>query len=247
MAYYSPGGVQPLHSHDFGQVSFVLSGHLVEHLAGRECRAEAGDVGIKPAGAPHFDQWGPNGALVFSLLIEERQTDFHGVFARCGWLRRRPNAPVAALVRAGLEPTARLAADALDDLLALVEQVPSARDLPPIWLGRVREAIIEEPNISIADQAERAGVHRGHLARAFQKQFGIPPSLFRRRALAAHAIAQLSTRERSLSAIAHEAGFADHSHMTRIIAAETGLGPQRLRHLLAHQVTSVQDRAPRAP
>jgi hypothetical protein len=35
--------------------------------------------------------------------------------------------------------------------------------------------------------------------------------------------------------------------MSRIIAVETGLGPQRLRHLLADEVTSVQDTGPLQP
>jgi AraC family transcriptional regulator len=247
LAYYAAGGAQPLHAHDFGQISFLLSGNIFEQLAGRECRPEVGDVGIKPPGAPHLDEWGPNGALVFSLLIDERQSDCQGAFTRCGWYRGPPDAPVAALVRAGLEPSSQLAADALDDLLALVEQVPFAHDRPPPWLGRVRESIIEEPTLTVEQQALRAGVHRGHLARVFQKQFGIPPSLFRRRALVARAVAKLSRREQSLSSIAHEVGFADHSHMSRIIAVETGLGPQRLRHLLADEVTSVQDTGPLQP
>ncbi|MGH3005900.1 MAG: hypothetical protein ACRDOS_08405 [Gaiellaceae bacterium] len=47
--------------------------------------------------------------------------------------------------------------------------------------------------------------------------------------------------ERSLARIATELGFADHAHLSRVVRAETGAAPSRLRLTLGTARASCYD------
>ena len=234
LTHYGAAAAHLPHEHDHLQLSFVLAGSLDERLGRRDYTAAAGWRGCKPAGASHSDQWGPNGLLVFTLRM-----DSSGAAERAcggpGW-RRCDAAMAAALVRAFTRAGCAAARnEALLDLLALDSAPPPPpAGPPPAWLGRARDALREAPQcFTIAALADEAGVHRGRFSAMFRRHFGVPPSIYRRRALAARAAARIVSGEGTIAGAAAEAGCYDQPHLNRLFRNEIGLTPGELRRLLA--------------
>ncbi|QPQ54920.1 helix-turn-helix transcriptional regulator [Allosphingosinicella flava] len=118
------------------------------------------------------------------------------------------------------------------DILAHEQDSDYVGRLGPGWLHRARERIADDPaEADISDMAAQAGVHRVHFSRSFQRAFGIAPSLYRQRCMAARVLSNVLAGN-PLADAASAAGFADQSHMTRTLRKQTGLNPHRLRTLL---------------
>lgn len=234
LAFYAPGSRQELHQHDYTQISFLLSGEMLERHRGRDWTPPGAGVGVKPAGLPHDNLWGPEGVLIFSAkLAGAASGDFEAT--EPGWAACPGQHLVAPLVRACLDAPDRCGLEeALVDLLALPMDDGRRLNSPPPFLEQARQAIREQPDsVRIAEAARLAGLHRVRFSTLFRHHYGIPPSLYRLRALTARAVGDIARGRASLSHIAHDCGFSDQSHLTRWVKRATGLSPKRLRALLA--------------
>jgi AraC family transcriptional regulator len=233
LSHYPAGGQQDRHHHDHSQLSFLLAGELAECLDGRDYRPSGIARGNKPAGAPHADQWGPAGVLLFTLRLEDGMAAREPGAGEPGWGPVPNPQLVPRLVRLFIDSKDACGREeAASDLVAASGGEAYGAGDPPLWLARTRQAIEDAPeSLLIEDAAREAGVHRVQLSRAFQHFYRLPPSLFRRRVLVARAVAGLVRTEAALSEIAIDAGFADQAHLTRCLRQETGLTPARLRAL----------------
>lgn len=81
----------------------------------------------------------------------------------------------------------------------------------------------------LAEVARIAGVHPMSLARLFRRRFGFSMGEYLRRRRVAWACGQLVAGDRNITAIAHDAGFADHAHFTRTFVRLTGFTPRWYR------------------
>jgi AraC-like DNA-binding protein len=240
LTHYVGGGGQARHSHDFAQFSFLLAGRMAETLEGRDFSLDAPSAGFKPAGSIHSNRWGKEGALVFSVTLAEPAASAAEGLAP-GWRNLGPGVRLGAMVEACFQPDEPLRRLAVDDVLAIVREAPESCGPAPTWLRAARERLGAEGELRVQDVARAVGVDRSHLTRAFRQCYGIPPSVYRRRILAARAVAGVARTEASLASVAHEAGFSDHAHMSRTLRGDTGLMPIRLRSLLTDEITSIQD------
>jgi AraC-like DNA-binding protein len=107
---------------------------------------------------------------------------------------------------------------------------PSKRQQPLCLpaLQRIRELIAADPGIQhpTAELEQVSGLDRWTLARQFRAAFGTSPSRFRTmRQLDQARI--LMRRGVPLAGAAHEAGFSDQSHMSRMFKQAYGLTPGR--------------------
>ncbi|WP_269714159.1 helix-turn-helix domain-containing protein [Caulobacter sp. NIBR2454] len=223
LTWYPPGLVQRAHEHEKAQVSFLLLGGFRETERRQEMDPAGRVMTARPAGASHAVEYGPQGALLLSFDMTENAPRPTG-----GW--RAIDAHTSGLIRAAL--TAGQPAEILGDLAALPSKL-SLRPAAPAWLRQARKALREAPEaIDIETAARQAGVHRTHFSRQFTACYGIAPSLYRRRWMAARAAAAAMSGE-SLAQAAAEGGFADQSHMARTVLSETGLPLSRIRALLS--------------
>ena len=81
----------------------------------------------------------------------------------------------------------------------------------------------------LGEIAEACGLSVSHFSRAFRKSTGMPPHAWLLRARVDHAMTLLRGRESSISEIALDCGFADHSHFTRVFSRLVGVGPAEWR------------------
>lgn len=226
LSFYPPGQRQAAHSHERAHVSIIIAGSIREVSSGRDEIGLASQLNLRPYDSTHQVEFGPQGALILAVDIEH-------IVARAtasGWIHRNLSATQRALVNWVLGDCAARNMDVRDPVLDLVAAIEaeSFQGLPPRWLLRARERLIEDPAGARIDALARASnVHRAHLARAFQHWFKASPSSFRRRAMLSRAIAAIASGQ-SLALAAHAAGFADQSHLFRIMRNLIGTTPHRL-------------------
>lgn len=233
---YAPGYRQAPHAHDTNGVTLVLAGGFRETARGREEDASALSVVVKPAGTIHADVVGPRGARTILVEID----DGAGVLSDprdlgvWRWIHAGPGVRPLLELRRALTDLAR-GPDPEDLVLELLGEVTDVRapqpgDAPD-WVRRARERLddLAPEGIRVRDLAEGLGVHPVSLTRAFRRSYGVPVTVYRRRARLRRAAAQVTGSERRLSRIAHATGYADQAHMCREVRDATGLTPSRLR------------------
>ncbi|MFD0470014.1 helix-turn-helix domain-containing protein [Nonomuraea thailandensis] len=144
------------------------------------------------------------------------------------------------LLRSGDDPGFAAAEAVLGLLrLALREQ---PRDSPPPGRAdlaeRAREAVLADPlaGAGLVELARLLETSPSHLSHTFRHHVGMPLSRYRNRVRVSRALARLDQGETDLAALAAGLGFSDQAHLTRVMRAELGHTPGRVRALLASGV-----------
>lgn len=239
-----PAGLSlPLHEHDCPIFAVFLRGAMDIRFQHHQYACTRGTVQIHPPDERHSQHF--DAAVGADLLVVEPDPDwiadfrpFRAVFEGIGHFNH-----------AGIESTARRAASELrtpDELSPVVleslalemladaarfHDVLTSRRRPPAWLQvasqRLRESFLE--TVSASGLAEEAGVHPGHLARAFRRYHGVTVGDYVRRLRLDWAAERLAGSDNSIAQIAAEAGFADQSHFTRAFKSYSGRTPADYR------------------
>lgn len=95
------------------------------------------------------------------------------------------------------------------------------------------EALAADPDRSLWELAADLGVSAHHLSRTFRAAAGHTLARHRMRLRVRAALERLAGGERALARLAADLGFADQSHLCRVIRTETGQTPSALRRALA--------------
>ena len=100
------------------------------------------------------------------------------------------------------------------------------------WLRDVHDFVRDSApeRYTLAELADRAGVHPVHLARSFKRVYGRTVCEYGRAVRLDWAAKQLLVGE-PIGRVALDAGFADQSHFTRHFRLYTGVTPARYREL----------------
>jgi AraC-like DNA-binding protein len=96
----------------------------------------------------------------------------------------------------------------------------------------VREILAESPERSLPELARELSVSPHHLSRVFRAATGHTVSRHRMRLRTRAALDRLAAGEQSLARLAADLGFADQSHLCRVLRQETGRAPTAMRELL---------------
>jgi AraC family transcriptional regulator len=226
----------PAHAHSGPYFCLVLEGSFEETWGSRTETCDAGTLVFHLAHEVHADRFGRAGARCFNLepsrRLVERLTD-EGALpgSRLTLAPGRAGAMAAALRGAlsGLEVE-----EAVLGLLAEIRPPKRAASWPgrrPAWLDRSIERLRAPSPPSIAGLADEAGVHPVYFTRVFRTAVHTTPGAVARRARLERAAGDLLGGEQNLAAVAHGAGFADHSHFCRQFKRQFGVTPSRYREL----------------
>jgi AraC-like DNA-binding protein len=96
-----------------------------------------------------------------------------------------------------------------------------------------RQMLAADPGRSLQELARDLAVSPHHLSRVFRTTTGHTIARHRMRLRARAALERLAAGDRDLARLAAELGFADQSHLTRVVRAETGETPGALRAAIA--------------
>lgn len=217
---YTPWQELSTHAHDQDGISVILQGQAVEEAEHRCTVAQAGWTAARPYGVRHSNRFGPRGAVVLAI-VPDRQT-FGGLLRRWRW----SDSPIA--YRAGLRLFAH-GGEALTELLA--ELTPDEGRRGDVQLAMRARRILDDPagTISVAQLARDLDLHPVSLTRRFRQAFGVSIREYRAIQMVRRANEAVLSTQHSLSRVAHECGFADHSHMCRAFRSVAGWKPSRMR------------------
>jgi AraC-like DNA-binding protein len=207
-----PGHDRPRHRHLEPYAILVLRGAFAQTSYAGRVRVGAGDLLVQPPLDCHANQMLTPGAEILRLPWPD-VADLGGVY---------PLPDADAIARAAERDP--LDAAALARAHAMTRN-RAANDLPDLLAA----ALVAGTVPSLAAWAERAGVARETVARAFTAAYGVPARRFRVELRARAAWLTIVRTRHPLAAIAAATGFADQAHMTRDIRALTGAPPAAWR------------------
>jgi AraC family transcriptional regulator len=239
-SFYPERTALPRHGHATAHICFVLDGSYRETIGGEVHERGPGSAIYYPAGSAHAEEHHRAGRHFLieldSLWLDqaigarsipaqpvELPADVRPMLRRLTTGTRQPDAAFHLLIESTLL-----------ELLARIGR--PARSRPPSgerWLHRIQltldETFLSPPSLS--ELAREAGVHPAHLTRAFRRALGCSVGSYVRRLRVEYAWQRISRGAEPLSMIALEAGFADQSHMSRVLRRQTGVTPAAIREL----------------
>jgi AraC family transcriptional regulator len=228
----------PAHAHSGPYLCLVLDGWFEETWGTRRETCGPGTLVFHLAHEVHADRFGGTGARCFNLEpapgLVERLAD-EGALPRS---RLTLGPGRAGAMAAGLRPWRKLSALEIEEaLLGLLAELAPVNSPPsgrrPAWLDRSIERLRAPEPPSIASLADDAGVHPVYFTRVFRSAVHSTPGVVARRARLERAAGELLRSEVGVATVAHEAGFADHSHFCRQFRREFGVTPSSYRELFS--------------
>ena len=238
--HHTSEGVVPMHAHDVPTISLVVSGSYLDTVGSVAQRCDHDSVQLLPAGQPHSFAFGPGRVHCVTVEVKPARRDaiggFSRILSRAVQLRASHVAALAMRLHAETrhaDSAAPLFVESLIlDLLGSVERVASRPETAqPLWLTRATESIAASfrSKISVIDLAAEAGVHPTYLARTFRRRHGCSITDYVRRLRLEWAMRELRRGARSISDVALDAGFYDHSHFSHAFRTFTGMTPAQFR------------------
>lgn len=237
---YDPEAAVPRHTHENAYMCVVLAGGYTESYGARKRAYRESALVLHPRGQPHSDRFHREGGRCLNIELSQERFDrlerhplsdgggeLTGGLAR--WLVNRLSQEFAAADA----PSALALEGLILELLAEAarRQVSARERSDPAWLATVRELLHEQfaHPLTLDEIAHAAGVHPTHLARVFRRSFRCTIGQYIRRLRVEYACRELAGSELSLSEIALECGFYDHSQFTWTFRTHTGMTPSEYR------------------
>jgi AraC family transcriptional regulator len=231
------------HEHDRPSLVVVLAGVMDDELSGRVRQCPPSTVLVEPLGARHANRFGPAGGRV---LVVQPSGELAGMPRPVAELFREVHhgsAPGVALLAWRIsdelrEPddlTPMLSTGLAQEMIAFVCRTdrPRAGAGRPRWLATVEETVHESfPRpIDVDGLAASVGVHPVHLGRTFRRYRGMALGEWVRRLRLEDALSRLSASTDAIADVAAASGFADQSHLTRVMRRRMGVTPAEYRRL----------------
>ena len=229
----------PAHSHELPFFCLFFGGDYAEKYGRRDVQFRPFTLSFRPAGVPHQDEVGPQGARMFGIEIErDCQRNLDGCSGDLGIAYDFEGGDSLWLgVKLYSETRSPLAAhdlhveSLLSELLGAVACKPESRTAAPSWLYRIIEKLRTEfrQRLTMDELAREAGVHPVHLSRVFRRIAGKGIGEYVHRLRIREACERMTTPDASLAEISCDLGFADQSHFTRTFHSITGTSPAAFR------------------
>ena len=230
---YPSGARLQSHAHRHPFISFVIAGAYTEICERRESPCPPGTLGFHPASEEHSDRFGRQEAVVLGIEIGGAVQD-DAVTLGSRFLSDGPEVRLAWRIAREFQrrcPASDLVVECLvTELVCGSDGRRHARGTPR-WLATAVELAGDRfpERLRLADVAAEAGVHPVHLARQFHSRMGCTYGEFVRRIRLARALEQLRRGSESIAEVAAATGFADQSHLTRLMTSTFGISPAAYR------------------
>jgi len=238
-----------MHAHQQATITILLEGAFDESypFSSRLMRCRSSSILFRPAGEPHADRIGAEGAHNLVVELDAARVDSLREHTRVFESTSAVSDDILTMIVAQMQREFRRSDSAAPlaleghvfELLAHTERSKHAAGARPLWLAELRALIhdrFREQGLRMSDLAGAVGVHPVHVARMFRAEYGVTPGAYLRRVRLDWAADELSRGERALAEIAEDAGFADQSHFTRAFRRAFSVTPALWRASLRRRV-----------
>lgn len=230
----------PGHAHDWPYLGTLLRGSYVSRTRIQELEFRHGGAVYHPRAFQHQDEIGCDGGTFFGVqlnpdfLQDADRADPDALRDVVVLDDDEAHVILGALYAALCAGAGRLALESLAAELAGCLAAPKqlGRGGMPQWLARTEQRLREEPHVSLHELSVDAGVHTTTLTRLFRRHKHCSIGEFHARARARRAFFAVVGSTTPLSAVCHDAGYADQSHMTRSFRRTFAATPGQLRRSL---------------
>lgn len=237
LKHYEAACVMPMHQHEHASLCLVVDGAYAQRTHGRDEQHAIGHLMYCPAGDPHAQTFGNNGALKLHVSPGPEMHDF---LARRVALQGAPFACADALVAIArgiaaelLRPDGCSALTVEGLVLEAVDRFGRAEtaDAHAAWLRSARDYIESHAfeTFTLADVARAVERHPIHVAREFKRAYACTVGEHVRRLRVRTAAVLLRSGRRPVAEIASECGFYDQAHLVRSFNAVHGTTPGNYR------------------
>ena len=230
---YPAGARFERHAHSRPYVTLVLRGGFEERFGRDSHEVGSADVVLTPAGREHGERFGAAGARFLVVALPDDSAPSRvtaGVFS--GGPVSRAGFALCRVWRSA-QPERGLAME--EHLVELLGAARAQADAPLdcAVAERAREVLTARAcgQLRLAVVAADLGCSPAHLARSFRRRFGCTMSSWVAQRRAQVAAQRLSGTRQAAAEVALDCGFADQSHMTRVLRRELGVTPRELRRL----------------
>lgn len=247
-AVYTTGLALARHTHPRPALSFVSRGSFNEVTRRGATVCEAGMMHVRPSEEPHANQFDDVGTrlLIVDVPLEPALDDrrIRRLVGRSAVVQDGAVRALAGQLQWELHHSDQASDLAVEGLVfALLARLIRVTGTDGAGgpggtgrgagrgLERAREFIDAHftRSLPLSEIAAVAGLHPSSLSRAFKRRFEVTPWQYQRRRQIDWVKAELERGDRAIGALAHEAGFADHSHLTRAFRALEGMAPSAAR------------------
>lgn len=244
-ALYNGASCTGRHYHDDTNLIFTLSGAFTQIMCSRSTILAPGSLMYVPAGEMHATDFGPSGARVFFVAVDDAWVGKR--------LERVKNDAYEPRITTGASRLQSFALkmyeefkrpDALSDLIvegALLELLggwfrEAKREArgAPAWLRSVKTLLqdsFREP-VSLSHLSHAVGVHSSHISREFHRAYGQTAGEYVRKLrvdFVAEKLRNSSKDADSLADLALGAGFSSQAHMSAVFKRVIGMTPSEYR------------------
>lgn len=226
------GATDLLHYHDRTHLSFVVSGGVLDKRTHSEAEITAGDLMFFYQGEPHqsiykrFPATSVNLELK-SCFFESNLTDENRLKSA---LENNPLAKFTMLkIYKELLTQDDFSERSIEMLvLSLIKDKNYPEKISPVWTNKLQEILDDKWNepVSLKDLSNAVGLHPVTISKLFPKYFSCTFGEYVRRLRIEKSLGMLKNSSVSLTEIAHECGFYDQSHFTRVFKNLTGFLPR---------------------
>ena len=207
------------HRHQLAYVSLVLDGHYSEQSVDGRFIVKTGSVVYHPPHHLHANTFECSSARVLNLRLRLEQGVQYSV-AHVPHLKRW----LERLMREHAPNLATLLEEILHDRVSQPASMPR-------WIDELGELLRDHTHReSISDGCRRLGVSPEHASREYRRNFGVSPQRFRREYRLRYACRALAAGTPP-SVAAQQAGFADQSHLGRVMKSAIGQTPAKYMSL----------------
>jgi AraC family transcriptional regulator len=225
------------HFHENAHLNFILNGGVIDKRQKSETERLSGDLMFFHAGEPHQTIYKNLPEINISFEINDALfTDkSFGKINLIESLSQTPNTKFIA-IRIYKELVIK---DEFSDssiemlLLDMLNGESETKNFRPRWLDKVIELLNDSWNepLSLKDLAVAANVYPTTISKHFPKYVSCTLGEYRRRLKIEKSLSFIKNSNQSLTEIAYQCGFADHSHFTRTFKQLTDFLPNQYQAL----------------
>jgi AraC-like DNA-binding protein len=216
------------------KISIILDGVLHEKHSQTHIQAGKGSLVIKPNNVKHEDLFVSKKTTILSLCFTEAYP-LPPVLKKWLWVEHPKLSFLAIRLWYSLKSVKN--DSQLNNHISLfveaIEEINRYQDKSlPVWLESIKSDLDNvQDSLHISEISRNNNLHRGHISRTFKKHYSVSPVVYRNYVRLNNLMYSFSSDDKSLVETAYEFGFADQSHMSRIIKKETGITARNFRTL----------------